>query len=564
MQIPFRLLLSLFVLGLIVAPGAGTAQADPATAGTHIAPGGTSNERGANAIPDGAGGVFVAFENMYLDIGPDFWSAIARLGPDGSPVPGWLPLPIVGYHRLAGDPWAVSIAYARPDRVWLFSDFVSAGQPLFRMLGPDPLVAQDTMGLAQRFEQATVATPVGFSGDTWLTTGMLGVNNNLVLRVGVLQATGAHDSSLPDIPVTGLGPGANAELHAFPDGTGGVWCTLNSSDVLGGTAEDLVAIRLLSNGHPAWPVPSHVVCAAGRAQTENSECSDGAGGAFVAWTDRRSVTSSDVYGLHMLADGSVAPGWPLNGKVIASGAGEQYQPHVASDGAGGCWVAWTDSRSGENDIYFTRLLASGAPAAGFPVGGSPLCAATGPQNEPRVLADGTGGFYAVWVDARDGEADLYGQHVHSTGVVTPGWIADGVALCTEPHPQQDPLLVLASPGHPIAIWSDTRAVKVQYQAMALPGDLPLADVPGAHSSSIALSTHGPARELEFLITTQSGRAASLELFDLHGGRVARMAWDRPLHNELVQVGSTRLDAGLYWARLTQGSDVVTAKAILLR
>lgn len=540
------------------------AQADPASAGTHIAPGNLESEAKALAIPDGSGGVYVAFENLYNTGFNVFWSAVAHVGSDGLPTAGWLAEPIVGYHRLIGDPNRVSITFARPDRVWLFSDYVSTGEPFFRMVGPNAQVAQDTMGLASRFQEATVATPVGATGDAWLTTAMVSLNGSLALRVGLLAPDGVHDSSLPDILLMGLGPGFGALLQVLPDGGGGVWCTLNSANVFGSTGRDLVTARVLANGQPAWPVAARVVSAAAGDQIESSECSDGAGGAYFAWTDRRVANGSDVYGLHLLVDGSIAPGWPVNGKIIAASAGEQFQPHIAADGAGGCWVVWTDSRTGENDIFFTRLLSNGSPAAGFPAGGLPLCAATGGQIEPQILADGNGGFYSIWLDARDGELDLFGQHIHATGEVTPGWTVGGVALCTEPHPQQDPLLVLASPGHPMALWSDTRAVKVQYQAMTLPADAPLAGAPGDRTPVIALSASGPSRELEFRITTHGSQAATLELFDLHGRRVVRMGWDRPLHDEAIRFGKAGLDPGLYWARLVQGVNSARARAILLR
>ncbi len=533
-------------------------------AGTHIAPGILESETKAFAIPDGSGGVYIAFENLYITDSNGFWSAVAHVGSDGLPTAGWLAEPIVGYHRLIGDANRVSITFARPGRVWLFSDYVSMGEPFFRMVGPNAQVAQDTMGLASRFQEATVATPVGATGVAWLTTAMVSLNGALALRVGLLTPAGVHDSSLPDILLMGLGPGFGALIHVLPDGGGGVWCTLNSANVFGSTGRDLVTTRVLANGQPAWPVAARVVSAATGDQIESSECSDGAGGAYFAWTDRRVANGSDVYGLHLQSDGSIAPGWPVNGKIIAAGAGEQFQARIAADGAGGCWAVWTDSRTGENDIYFTRLLSDGSPVAGYPVGGLPLCAATGGQIEPQILADGNGGFYCIWLDARDGELDLFGQHIHATGEVTPGWIAGGVALCTEPHPQQDPLLVLASPGHPLAVWSDTRSVKVQYQALALPADAPLAGASGVRTPAIALHAGSPGRTLEFRITTEGPEAATLELFDLHGRRVVRVGWDRPLHDEWIRLGTTDLDPGLYWARLVQGVNTARTRAILLR
>jgi len=62
--------------------------------------------------------------------------------------------------------------------------------------------------------------------------------------------------------------------------------------------------------------------------------SDGAGGAIITWSDLRSGTDSDIYAQHVLASGLVDPGWPVDGRAICTAAGDQSSPAIVSDGAG--------------------------------------------------------------------------------------------------------------------------------------------------------------------------------------------------------------------------------------
>ena len=70
---------------------------------------------------------------------------------------------------------------------------------------------------------------------------------------------------------------------------------------------------------------------------------DGARGALVAWEDFRDGDRTNIYLQRVAADGSIAPGWPVNGLGVGIAANDQYAPHVARDGAGGAIVTWADA-----------------------------------------------------------------------------------------------------------------------------------------------------------------------------------------------------------------------------
>jgi hypothetical protein len=58
---------------------------------------------------------------------------------------------------------------------------------------------------------------------------------------------------------------------------------------------------------------------------------------------------------------------------------DQYDAHVCSDGVGGVFITWRDKRGGANsdDIYLQRVLASGTIAGGWAANGLGVCTATG-------------------------------------------------------------------------------------------------------------------------------------------------------------------------------------------
>jgi hypothetical protein len=244
--------------------------------------------------------------------------------------------------------------------------------------------------------------------------------------------------------------------------------------------------------------------------------------------------------------------------------GDQFQPKVAEDGRGGCWVVWTDSRSGDNDIYFTRLGPNGVPAPGFPSGGRILCGAQGGQITPAIVADGADGFFAVWLDDRNGKLDLYGQHIHATGELMPGWTSDGVALCTDPFSKSDPMLVLSAPNRALAIWLDTRNVMPEYYAMLLPADGATAGVEGTRAHQLEVSRSGSDRDLDFTIMAPGTSAVQVSLFDLSGRRIGEQLLPSRPAQQQVRFATNGLRPGLYLARARQDGATTVRRAILIR
>lgn len=208
----------------------------------------------------------------------------------------------------------------------------------------------------------------------------------------------------------------------------------------------------------AWtasPGEGTPVCLAAGYQSQPVSAPDGAGGAIIAWLDRRGgdTGSERIYAQRLSASGEVL--WGSNGVAVCTTNGSGFDPVIVSDGSGGAVVAWEDQRAGstESDIYAQRIDGSGATI--WPESGVPLCTATATQRYPRIAPDRSGGAIVVWEDHRVGPYDIYAQRVNGSGVTL--WGNNGLGLCTEAGYQGSPVLFTDSSGTAFFCWSDGRA-----------------------------------------------------------------------------------------------------------
>lgn len=177
-------------------------------------------------------------------------------------------------------------------------------------------------------------------------------------------------------------------------------------------------------------------------------CFDVAAGpnqSLAVWGETREPGNPNLYGQRYEADGDRI------GAVftISAAPGDQFCPTVAW-GSGGWLVTWFDKRTGNTDIYGTRVSTSGtlAPTNGFAISTAP-----GVQQVPDVSFDGTN-FVVVWNDGRNGNQDIFAARV------TPGrQVLDpnGIAVTTAAGPQQVPL-VASSGGRSLIAWHGNESI----------------------------------------------------------------------------------------------------------
>src|SRR5439155_7819698 len=191
---------------------------------------------------------------------------------------------------------------------------------------------------------------------------------------------------------------------------------------------------------------------------------DGADHALFAWSDDRDHISKQVYAGRAVPAGVPAAGWTTNGVRLAATSADQVTPAIAADAAGGAFVAWQDFRGVDADIYLQHVDSSGTVSAGWPALGFPVAALPGIQSAPVVAADDAGGVFVGWRDRRAGNDDVYLQHVGAGGSIAPGWTANGVAICSASGSQSVISIVRDGTGGVFVAWQDQRSVGLDIYA----------------------------------------------------------------------------------------------------
>lgn len=215
--------------------------------------------------------------------------------------------------------------------------------------------------------------------------------------------------------------------------------------------------------------------------TEHLACSGGSGErARVVFALPAAVLADAVFPVRL--DPDLTPEYPVSDRLYQEGApGEQLAADVAvitstTSASGTALVVWEDYRGHNSDIYGARISYSSGlldPA------GIRISTATGDQTAPAVTAlvsNHESEFLVVWVDRRNGNADIYGAHVSTGGVLADGPADTGgipISTATDDqlHPSVDglnlgPSYVFAQA---LVVWEDGRSGQVEIRGTRMSG-----------------------------------------------------------------------------------------------
>lgn len=138
---------------------------------------------------------------------------------------------------------------------------------------------------------------------------------------------------------------------------------------------------------------------------------DGFGGAIVLWYDKRLNGLYDFYIQRVDSIGITK--WSLNGVPVCTDDSVQQYPEMVSDGAGGAIIAWEDKRNYTTsrwDVYAQHIDSSGTVR--WTNNGMAICTAIWQQQYISMVTDGNGGAIIGWSDARTGFWQGYAQRVN--------------------------------------------------------------------------------------------------------------------------------------------------------
>ncbi len=235
------------------------------------------------------------------------------------------------------------------------------------------------------------------------------------------------------------------------DGAGGAFVTW--SDNRAGNY-DIYTQRISAGGAPQWTTNGVATCTMATDQRKPDLCSDGAAGVIVTWYDFRSTTDYNIYAQRVGPAGGIV--WAVDGVVMNNNvAYDQIDPMIVSDGLGGAIMSWSDKRTGiTSDIYSQRVNSTGAVQ--WTATGVIICTANGDQIKSQLVSDGNNGAYIVWEDHRNaGNSDIYAQRIASNAALN--WAATGFEICAVGNDQLNPKLVSNGNQGAIVVWQDFRS-----------------------------------------------------------------------------------------------------------
>lgn len=287
----------------------------------------------------------------------------------------------------------------------------------------------------------------------------------------------------------------NDQFHtkSVSDGAGGVIVAWQDSRT---NSYDIYVQKMNANGVKQWTTNGLAVCTATFDQTDPILFSDGAGGAYIVWTDYRIDTFVMIYAQHIDALGNIS--WAVNGKktcsqftcfnldAIADGSGGFYIAYrnyaaagdriyaqhfdsqanplwgaedvdisgdaiassnakMALDGSGGVIITYRK----DGDIYAQRMSASGT--ALWATGGNVIKSSPLYEYETDIIADGAGGAYITWNISTAGHLGYFVQNVNGAGTLQ--WPSEKTIINTSAYALK---LLEDGQGGFIAAWTDYR------------------------------------------------------------------------------------------------------------
>jgi len=131
----------------------------------------------------------------------------------------------------------------------------------------------------------------------------------------------------------------------------------------------------------------------------------------------------------------------------------QGQPAIAATPSGGLVAVWLDERNGTADIRWRLFGADGGPlAASEQVNEDPIRRVS--EESPRVAVDGAGNFTVTWSDSRNGDADVFVRQFDASG--TPLGASLVVNDDAGEEVQGYPDIACDALGNFVVVWEDSR------------------------------------------------------------------------------------------------------------
>jgi hypothetical protein len=253
----------------------------------------------------------------------------------------------------------------------------------------------------------------------------------------------------------------------------------------------------------ALEASSQAVAPSAGAQATPAASSDLGGHTLVVWQDTRNGVNNDIYGARV----DVTTGTTLDssGIAISTATSDQLVPSIASNGTVALAV-WQDLRNGNFDVYGALIDSTGAVT----VNDIAVSVATGAQDNPAVTWDAASSqFLVIWQDSRSGTFQIMGTRVDASGTVLD---PAGVAVVASTSGQDSPAIASTSSSS-LAVWRD--GTHVRGARMSGGSALTIVDAGGLAVSTTSSQQTGPKVGVlagAFLAVWSDNRAGNQDIY----------------------------------------------------
>jgi hypothetical protein len=173
---------------------------------------------------------------------------------------------------------------------------------------------------------------------------------------------------------------------------------------------------------------------------------DSAGNAYAVWTDRRNGIA-DIYFSYCPAVGDWSVNIPVDGNSFTLG---QYHPDIAVDGSGNAYAIWVNYLGYQEEIDFAFRPVGGNWSASVQVTDTNV---GNYPDQPAIAVDNSGNAYAVWMDERNGDEDIFFAYRPAGGVWGANILVNDDFVGGE---QAMPDIAVDSNRNAYALWADYR------------------------------------------------------------------------------------------------------------
>ncbi|MCK4235378.1 hypothetical protein KAX75_13185, partial [candidate division WOR-3 bacterium] len=391
--------------------------------GARVSPAGTVLDPGGFGISHSGAKIYpsVAFDgNNYLVVWQDGRSGITydiygvRVSPSGSIQGSEFPVSTGNGHSMGIDP-EPAIAFDGTNYMVTWMDIRNVectGQNIHSARVTPQSTVLDTTGIIvsstthSQWEPAVVFDGINYlvawrdnrHGNSLFVTGQWSIYGARVNSIGTVLDT--ESIAILSEQVTTYGPSV-----AF-DGTDYlcVWHDLRNWP---GNTYDIYGARVAQSG-VVLDTTGIPISTAGYYERYPSIAFDGTNYLCV-WQTWSSGSYCKIVGGRIDPSGNILDTTSISGLTATN---NPYLPPVAFDGIN-YLVVWEDNRNGNVDIYGARVDTSGTV---LDTSGFAISIAIDNQQNPSVAFDGIN-YLVVWEDFRDGDADIYGARLDTSGTV---------------------------------------------------------------------------------------------------------------------------------------------------